>query len=117
MENQEIRDYLYNFYKENEIPHNVPRDYNVNDWYDKGVIRGEDLKHGKYYIGKCRNAVIGRWDANKQVMWHMRYKFGFYADNVNYLDNDNGFDLFVAIKEIDVNEVPEDAIVDIEEFN
>lgn len=104
---------VYEFMKENDIPYQVARDFDIEkDFYDKGVIRGEDLEHGKYYLGKCRNAYVGKWNDDKKVMEHMRYKFGvFTKDNVNYLDNDDNFDLFVAIKEIDEKDVPEKYIV------
>ena len=103
---------VYEFMKENGIPYQVDWEFDIEkDFYDKGVIRGKDLKDGQYYLGKCRNAYIGKWNGEKKVMEHMRYKFGYYKDDVNYLDNDNGYDLFLAIKEIDEKDVPEDCIV------
>lgn len=108
------REEVYDLFKEKGIHFGgVPRDFDIEkDYYDKGVIRGEDLVDGKYYVGKCRNAHIGKWNGTKKVMEHQRFSWGqFYKDDVNYLDNDNNYDLFVAIKEIDEKDVPEGYIV------
>lgn len=104
---------VYEFMRDNKIPRHIPREFDIEkDYYTKGVIRGEDLKDGHYYIGKARNFTYGKWDAGNKLMWHQRYKFGYRKDNINYLDNDNGFDLFIAIKEVDENDVPEELRVD-----
>ena len=111
------REDVYLYMNKHNINHQVPREFDIEkDYYAKGVIRGEDLKHGNYYIGKCRNNHIGRWDATNKVMWYQTYTFGHYVrDNVNYLDNDNGYDLFIALKEIDEKDVPETAKVEFKE--
>ena len=107
--------YIYEKLKENGVVTPVPRKYDVEkDYYAKGIVRAEDLKHGQYYIGRGRNFIFGRWDAENKVMKHKRFKFGtFYTDDVNYVDNDNGCDLFVALHEVDEDQVPEEKRVEI----
>lgn len=92
----------------------IPREFDLEkDYYAKGVIRAKNLINGHYYIGKCRNGHIGKWDEENKVMWHKRFKHGvFVKDHVNYIDNDDGFDLFIAIEGIDEKDVPEDYRVD-----
>ena len=40
------------------------------------IIAKKDLKHGVYYYGTCRNASIARWNADDQLFYHWRNKFG-----------------------------------------
>ena len=63
-----------------------------------GAIPKEQLKIGAVYIGSCRNSDEATWDGEKFV--YERYKFGFtYKDSVNHFQDDDGYDLFVPIKE------------------
>lgn len=63
-----------------------------------GAIPKERLKIGAVYIGSCRNSDEATWDGEKFV--YERYKFGFtYKDSVNHFQDDDGYDLFVPIKE------------------
>lgn len=63
-----------------------------------GAIPKEQLKKGVVYIGSCRNSDEATWDGEKFV--YERYKFGFtYKDSVNHFQDDDGYDLFVPIKE------------------
>lgn len=101
--------YVYERLKEIGVNQHIPREFNLEtDYYAKGIIRAEDLQDGKYYLGTCRNATYCKWDATNKLMWHQRWKFGWIVDNVNYIDNDDGFDLFMAIEEIDEADVPEE---------
>lgn len=111
------REEVYCFMNDNDIDHQIPWEFDIEkDYYAKGVIRAKDLEHGKYYIGKCRNNHIGRWNAETKEMWYQNFGFGnYYPDKVNYLDDDNGYDLFIALKEIDEEEVPEQYRVEITE--
>ena len=104
---------VYDLMKEMGVNGRILKEFDIEkDYYDKGVIRHNDLKDGQYYLGKCRNNNIGKWNAKKNVMEYMKCAFGaMYKDDVNYLNNDNGYDLFIAIKEIDEKDVPEEDIV------
>jgi len=66
-----------------------------DELFRKGIISKKDLKKNTYYRGKCRNATVALWNGFEFV--HMRYKFGFRVDEVNHLEDDNEFDLFVPL--------------------
>lgn len=59
-----------------------------------------ELKDGKYYIGSCRNAKIAVWDADNQLFWYIRYKFGtYFPEEICHPEDDDGYDLFYPKKE------------------
>jgi len=63
-----------------------------------GAIAKNKLIIGKTYIGDCRNATEATWDGEKFT--YMRTKFGCtYPEKINHFEDDNGYDLFVPIKE------------------
>jgi len=39
------------------------------------ILPRDQLWHGVYYRGRCRNALIARWDAKRGVFWHWRQEF------------------------------------------
>lgn len=64
-----------------------------------GAIPKDKLVVGKKYIGSCRNADVAIW--NGSVFIYDRYKFGVsYKEEINHFQDDNGYDLFVPIKEV-----------------
>lgn len=76
----------------------------LNEWYDwvekhiKPIPKSE-LEVGKEYKGVCRNAHKAIWDGKK--FWYMRTKFETsYKESINHYEDDDGYDLFVPIKEI-----------------
>ena len=70
------------------------RDYNP-------VIRKEDLVHGTYYEGRCRNATQARWNAARQVFVHWRFKFGsMFLEEIRCPEDDQHFDVFIAMRAI-----------------
>ena len=63
--------------------------------YLKNYIPKNELKHGIYYKGRCRNARIARWNENENQFYYARYKFGDrFIETINHPEDDNGFDLF-----------------------
>lgn len=66
-----------------------------------GMIAKKDLKDGQRYSGTCRNASTAIWNADKERFTYLRHKFGdsFYED-IAHPEDDEGFDIFVPIKEI-----------------
>lgn len=59
-----------------------------------------ELKDGTYYEGSCRNSGIAAWDAEHQLFWYRRYKFGsFFTEDIRHPEDDNGFDLFYPTAE------------------
>ena len=68
-----------------------------------GAIPKDKLVVGKTYIGSCRNSDEATW--NGKEFEYERYKFGFtYKDKVNHFQDDDGYDLFVPIKEKEEND-------------
>ncbi len=65
-------------------------------------IAKADLEHGAYYVGRCRNASIARWNEKKQVFVYYRNKFGHvFLEEIKCPDDDILFDVFVAESKID----------------
>lgn len=60
-------------------------------------IPKEQLVHGEYYFGRCRNANIARWNADKQLFYHWRTKFTFtFIEAISCPEDEARFDVFVA---------------------
>jgi hypothetical protein len=82
------------------------RGFDVNAYYDVGVIRKDDLVDGAYYGGTCRNASVAQWDAKGNCFWYMRNKFrSTFKESINHLADDDGYDLFVPFHRIDDKDV------------
>lgn len=80
------------------LPNPIPKEL-YEELYNKGIIRKSDLKKDTYYFGACRNASVALW--NGDVFIYMRTKFGYiYSEKINHLEDDNGFDLFIPLKEV-----------------
>ena len=73
----------------------------VKKLIEAGAIPKDKLIDGKMYIGNCRNADHAIWDAKRNVFVYKRNKFGYlYDEDINHFEDDNGYDLFVPIKEL-----------------
>ena len=60
-------------------------------------IAKADLVHGAYYAGRCRNANIARWNAERERFVHWRTKFKFeYTEEICHPDDEEYFDVFVV---------------------
>ena len=85
-----------------KLPKPIPGDL-YKELYRKGIIPKKDLKKGRYYFGDCRNASVALW--NGYVFVYMRNKFGYkFPEEINHLEDDDGYDLFVPLKEINPTE-------------
>jgi hypothetical protein len=61
------------------------------------IIPKDKLQDGHYYVGRCRNASLARWDAKANCFKHWREKWGrWFIEEINHPEDDNGFDLFIA---------------------
>lgn len=73
--------------------------------YETGVIPKDKLKHKTIYLGSCRNASVAVWNKNKEEFIYIRNKFGMsYLEEINPIEKDDGFDLFIPFREIDIDE-------------
>lgn len=108
-----IRDHWNNlpmFEKPDDVPA-IPRveekeykEFYIPRLINAGAIPKKDLIHGQCYLGEHRNATIARWNAEKNVFEYWRHKFGVFLDVCNHFEDDDGYALFVPIKEVDPEE-------------
>ena len=70
--------------------------------WDAGMIRKADLKNGQYYLGRCRNANVARWDTENNCFWHIRHKFGnAFVEGINHPEDARGYDVFTPFETVD----------------
>jgi len=68
------------------------------------LIPKEQLIKGAYYVGRCRNATVARWNGKEFVHW--RYKFGHtYLETINCPEDEQHYDVFVAEKLLDLRDL------------
>lgn len=61
-----------------------------------------EMIDGAMYVGICRNATNARWNAEEQVFYHDRVKFGNqFVEKINHFENDNNADLFYPMEQIE----------------
>jgi hypothetical protein len=59
------------------------------------------LRDGVYYIGRCRNACVARWNATEQCFYHWREKFGrIYIEKIKHPVDESEFDVFRVLEEL-----------------
>jgi hypothetical protein len=84
------------------LPKPIPKEL-YDELFSKGILKKEQLKKNHYYYGTCRNSNIAQWNGEEFV--YMRTKFGdIFPETINHLSDDNGYDLFIPLKEIESNE-------------
>jgi len=77
----------------------------MEDRYQAKIAR-QDLIHGAYYRGRCRNATEARWNADEGQFYHWRYKFGWRVDCIKHPEDEKDFDVFVVEELIATPEKP-----------
>lgn len=79
----------------------IYNDYIVPNLIRCGAMPKEKLVVGKCYEGSCRNASNAVWNGEKFT--YRRTKFGYtYDEDINHFQDDDGFDLFVPLKEVNI---------------
>jgi hypothetical protein len=74
----------------------VPYNFHLKYYYEKDIIKKEDLTDDTFYFGLCRNAGIAKWDTKENAFWYLRFKFGsYFFEKINHISNDDGYDLFL----------------------
>ena len=66
------------------------------------LLERADLKHGVYYLGRCRNATVARWNAQEGCFYHWREKFNsVFIETIKHpVDEGPIFDVFRPVSEI-----------------
>jgi len=95
------------FNKESDIP-TLPKpldDFYINKLIELGAIPKLKLKNGVWYYGNYRNSSFGKWNSDKQKFDIIRYKFCYMWDDCNHFEDDDGFALFVPLREATLEEI------------
>jgi len=113
---QDIKDYwntLKPFQKAEDIPEiPVTNEEEYENFFkpkliELGAIPKDQLKDGVWYYGDHRRCHFARWNADKNEFDYIRYKFGYRWDTCNHFEDDNGYALFVPIREANPKELEE----------
>ena len=65
------------------------------------MIPKSELITGQYYKGRCRNALLARWNGERFI--YIRSKFGYeYPEAINHEEDFNGYDCFIP-KELETS--------------
>jgi hypothetical protein len=81
------------------LPIPIPGDA-YKELYRKGIIPKKNLVKGKYYYGKCRNAKVALWNGYEFVYMRDFWGRSFFPEEINHLEDDNGLDVFIPLKEV-----------------
>ncbi len=94
---------LLQYMVDHDLKYPIPRECDLEKYYDAGVLKKTDLVDEGYYLGLCRNTNIAQWDEHNQVFWYIREKLGgrrieslkHFAD-----EQESCWDAFVPLKYI-----------------
>jgi uncharacterized protein (DUF433 family) len=67
------------------------------------ILAKEHLRDGAYYKGRCRNAMVARWNAKEQRFYHWREKFGrIFVETIKYptVESEPYWDVFDVVEEL-----------------
>ena len=77
---------------------NLP-DYDENT--GRKLLQKASLKDGAYYLGRCRNASVARWNAKEGCFYHWREKFGqIFIETIKHPADEENFDVFRPVREL-----------------
>lgn len=88
-----------NIWSIGRLPNPIPGDA-YKELYRKGIIPKKDLSKGKYYYGKCRNGRVALWNGHEFVYMRDFWGRSFFPEEINHLEDDEGFDVFIPLKEV-----------------
>ena len=64
-------------------------------------IPKQQLEHGHYYRGTCRNASVARWNGHEEAFYYHRTKFGLrFVECISAPEDDWYHDVFLAQEDI-----------------
>jgi len=83
-----------------------PTDGDLERAYSSGLLRKEELQHGAYYEGHCRNTSVARWHAQTQCFFYRRYKFGHtFIEEIKHPEDERYYDVFLPVVRTEPAEV------------
>lgn len=62
------------------------------------ILPKKDMRHGWWYLGRCRNTPVAVWDGVKQEFVYLRVKFGqIFEERLPHVedDPDGKYDVFI----------------------
>lgn len=71
---------------------------------EKGAIAKNQLEDGKWYYGEHRRCNLAKWNEKLNKFDYLRFKFGYMWDDCNHFEDDNGFALFIPLREANEEE-------------
>lgn len=70
-----------------------------DEYTTRPIFPKDQLQHGVYYVGRCRNASVARWNADRQCFFHWREKFGVvFLEAIKHPDDESHFDVFRVLR-------------------
>ena len=67
--------------------------------YAQGMLRKEELVHGAYYRGSCRNTTVARWHAQGGAFLYRRQKFGeSFFERISHPQDQRHYDVFRVVE-------------------
>lgn len=94
----EIAEQIYHILEQPILPENL------KEAYELGMIKKEDLIDGKQYLGYSRNTDKAYWSKENNVFTFLNsghFEGDGFEDHVPHPENDDGYDIFVPIEEIE----------------
>lgn len=88
-----------NIFNIGRLPIPIPGDA-YKELYRKGILPKKNLVKGHYYYGKCRNAKVALWNGYEFVYMRDFWGKSFFPEEINHLEDDNGFDVFIPLREV-----------------
>ena len=67
------------------------------------ILPKDQLKHGRFYKGRCRNSTVARWNAEENCFYHWREKFGnIFIETIKYPTDETEpwWDVFDVVEEL-----------------
>jgi uncharacterized protein (DUF433 family) len=74
-----------------------------DEFTGRPILPKDQLRHGAFYKGRCRNATIACWHDGEQRFFHWREKFGrIYIETIRYPTDEEEpwFDVFDVVEEL-----------------
>ena len=71
------------------------------------------LVDGAYYVGRCRNATIARWSAERRCFFHWRKKFDrIFVEEIKHPLDEEHYDVFRVVRVLEAPkfEIPFDNV-------